>query len=113
MKFVREASQRRSASHTHKHDPDTHGDQTRSLIIQPEHGGTRPGIVLPTPAHLVTASPLPALSPPSSSLFAQIPTLLCSRNYGLESLGDAGPEMLHELKSRIQPKIESPRIIIF
>ncbi len=36
MKFVREASQRRSASHTHKHDPDTHGDQTRNLIIQPE-----------------------------------------------------------------------------
>ena len=36
MKFVREASQRRSAYHTHKHDPDTHGDQTRSLIIQPE-----------------------------------------------------------------------------
>jgi hypothetical protein len=36
MKFVREASQRRSASHTHKHDPDTHGDQSRSLIIQPE-----------------------------------------------------------------------------
>ena len=32
---------------------------------------------------------------------------------GRESLGDAGREMLHELKSRIQPKIRSPRIIIF
>jgi hypothetical protein len=30
MKFVREASQRRSASHTYIHDPDTHGDQSRS-----------------------------------------------------------------------------------
>ena len=36
MKFVRESSQRRLASHTHIHDPDTHGDQSRSLIIQPE-----------------------------------------------------------------------------
>jgi hypothetical protein len=36
MKFVREASQRRLASHTHKHDPDTHGDQPQRLIIQPE-----------------------------------------------------------------------------
>ena len=32
---------------------------------------------------------------------------------GCESLEDAGPEMSHELKSRIQPKIGSPRIMIF
>jgi hypothetical protein len=34
MKFVREASQRRSASHTHIHGHSR--DQSRSLIIQPE-----------------------------------------------------------------------------
>ena len=32
---------------------------------------------------------------------------------GCESLGDAGREIVHELKSRIQPKIGAPRIIIF
>jgi hypothetical protein len=32
---------------------------------------------------------------------------------GAESLEDAGREMLHELKSGIQPKIGAPRIIIF
>ena len=32
---------------------------------------------------------------------------------GRESLEDAGPEMSHQLKSRIQSKIGSPRIIIF
>ncbi len=32
---------------------------------------------------------------------------------GRESLEDAGREMLHELKSRIQPKIGGPRIIVF
>jgi hypothetical protein len=32
---------------------------------------------------------------------------------GRESLEDAGPEMSHELKSRIQPEIEFPRIMIF
>jgi hypothetical protein len=36
VKFVREASQRRLASHTHIYDRDTHGDQPRRLIIQPE-----------------------------------------------------------------------------
>ena len=32
---------------------------------------------------------------------------------GCESLEDAGPEILHELKIRVQPKIGAPRIIIF
>jgi hypothetical protein len=32
---------------------------------------------------------------------------------GRESLEDAGAEIVHELKSGIQPKIGAPRIIIF
>ncbi len=36
MRLVKKASQRRLASHTHKHDPDIHGDQPRDLIFQPE-----------------------------------------------------------------------------
>ena len=32
---------------------------------------------------------------------------------GCESLEDAGREIVHELKSGIQPKIGAPRIIIF
>jgi hypothetical protein len=36
VEFGREALQRRLASHTHKHDPDTQGDQPRMLIIQQE-----------------------------------------------------------------------------
>jgi hypothetical protein len=36
VEYVREASQRRLASHTHKHDPETHGDHPRRLINQPK-----------------------------------------------------------------------------
>jgi hypothetical protein len=36
VKFVREASQRRLASHARIHDPDTNGDQPRRLIMRPE-----------------------------------------------------------------------------
>jgi hypothetical protein len=36
VEFFKEASQRRLASHTKKHDLDTHGDQPRKLIIQSE-----------------------------------------------------------------------------
>jgi hypothetical protein len=36
VKIVKEASQRRFASHAHIHVPDSHGDQPRRLIIQPE-----------------------------------------------------------------------------
>jgi hypothetical protein len=73
----------------------------------------------------VTASLLP--SPPSSlplcprkqqsaqtELFPLRVIMAANRwRLGRESLEDAGPEMLHELKSRIQPKIGAPRIIIF
>jgi hypothetical protein len=42
MKFVREASQRRSASHTHKHDPDTHRfqlEKSASVCYRQEKAG--------------------------------------------------------------------------
>jgi hypothetical protein len=48
-----------TASHTHIHDPDTHGDQSRSLIIQPpnriehiEHNFAHPGPVAKVRARL-------------------------------------------------------------
>ena len=51
---------------------------------------------------------------PQTELFPLRVIFVANRwGLGAESLEDAGAEMLHELKSRIQPKIGAPRIIIF